>query len=89
MKEIEQRYNKSEETFRRILEAIPDLFLLVSTEGNFIDNSGKKEDFFVPPEEFIGKNITDVLPKEIGKNYIDPVISNAVANINFKIVLSR
>ncbi|MFX1256887.1 MAG: ATP-binding protein [Promethearchaeota archaeon] len=52
-----------EENFYRILKATPDLFFLVSSDGNFIEYFGDKEIFYMPHKEFRGKNLKDIMPK--------------------------
>ena len=57
----------SETKFRQIFESIPDLFFLVDEKSAIIDYRGKREEFYVPPEEFLGKKLVDVLPFDLGK----------------------
>ncbi|MHA1379670.1 MAG: PAS domain S-box protein [Candidatus Helarchaeota archaeon] len=64
---FEERLIESEEKFRRIFHAIPDLFFLIKSDSTVLDYSGKEEDFYIPPEEFLGKRITDIMPGELGK----------------------
>ena len=60
---------ESEVKFRTIFEAIPDLFLLISADGTYVDYKGKRDDFYVPPEEFIGKKIDDVIPTGLANRF--------------------
>ena len=66
-KRAERELRESEEKFRTIFESIPDLFFLLSKDTIILDYRGKEEDFYVPPKEFIGKKVYDVLPFELGK----------------------
>ena len=50
-----------------MIRAIPDIMFQFDKNGTFLNYSGNKEDFFVPPSEFLGKNIEDVLPTELAK----------------------
>ena len=68
-KVLEEQIQESEVKFRTIFEAIPDLFLLVSADGTYLDYKGKGEDFYIPPEEFIGKKIDDVIPKDLANRF--------------------
>lgn len=68
-KKIEQKLKESEEKFRKIFEAIPDLFLLIKKDSTIIDYSGNKEDFYVPPETFLGKKMLKILPENVCKLY--------------------
>ncbi|WP_204106585.1 MULTISPECIES: PAS domain S-box protein [Spirulina sp. CCY15215] len=51
-----------------IFEAIPDLFFRISAEGQFLDcKTSNFSDLYVPPEVFLGKQITEVLPEEVAQ----------------------
>ncbi|MDO6694712.1 EAL domain-containing protein [Aliiglaciecola sp. 3_MG-2023] len=53
-----------------IFEAIPDLFFLMEKDGRIIDyHTSKKEDLYVSPQQFIGKNMSEILPDEISKKF--------------------
>jgi PAS domain S-box-containing protein len=64
-KKTEQKLKESEEKFRRIFESIPDLFFLVSGEGIILDYKGNVEELDFPPENYLGKTISESLPKHI------------------------
>lgn len=70
---------KSEKKFRQIFESIPDLFLLVDENTTVIDYRGKKEEFFIPPEQFLSEKLSDILPFKLGKmakEYVSKTISS-------------
>ncbi len=49
-----------------ILAAIPDLMFILSAEGVFLEvNPGKEKELSMPPELFLNKNISEVLPESI------------------------
>ncbi|HOP04509.1 MAG TPA: PAS domain S-box protein [Tenuifilaceae bacterium] len=49
-----------------LLAAIPDLMFVFTREGIFEDYySSSLDDLLLPPEHFLGKHITDVLPNEL------------------------
>ncbi len=49
-----------------ILAAIPDLMFIFSAKGDFLEvKAGKDEDLALPTEHFLGKNIAEVLSKEL------------------------
>jgi len=60
-------------------EAIPDLFFLMEEDGSIIDyHASNKKNLYVPPAEFIGKPMADILPVEVAKlfkNNITKVIT--------------
>ncbi|MFX0030783.1 MAG: PAS domain S-box protein, partial [Candidatus Hermodarchaeota archaeon] len=64
-KKAEQELVESEEKFRTIFEAIPDIYFLVDHDTTILDYKGKEEDLYLPPELFLGKKLTDVMPVEI------------------------
>ena len=61
----EKKLKESEKKFRSIFEAIPDLYFLVDDNTTILDYKGKEEDLYLPPELFLGKKLTDVIPIEI------------------------
>jgi len=58
---------KSEAKLRAILEAIPDLMFHVNKDGTYLSYKGAKDDLYTDPEEFLGKKIGEVMPKEIAE----------------------
>lgn len=66
--ESEKKLSKSEEKNKAIIKAIPDLLFVVNNEGYFIDCVANDESLLLMPREnFIGKSLWEVLPKEISK----------------------
>jgi len=66
---------RSEDNLRRahaknqgILDAIPDLLLQVDDDGRFVDyHAYNPNDLAVPPEHFMGKTVTEVLPEPLAR----------------------
>ncbi len=57
-----------EEKSRAIIKAIPDILFTFDSNGVFIDTEAKDENILMlPKEEFIGKTISEVMPKEIAE----------------------
>jgi PAS domain S-box-containing protein len=69
----EHKLKESEEKFRTIFKAIPDLYFLVDHDTTILDYKGKEEDLYVPPELFLGKKLTEVMPIEIKKLSLNAV----------------
>ncbi len=67
LKEAEKELKKSEDRFKRVFEAIPDLFFIISKDGVILYFKGKENDLYVPPEEILGKKMTKILPPELAK----------------------
>lgn len=63
---------ESEERNRAILQAIPDLMFLQTRDGVYLDyHAQRREDLLVPPELFLGKNMRDVIPAPLAKNFLE------------------
>jgi len=57
---------KSETRNKAILEAIPDMMFITDNAGVFLDfHANQIQDLYVTPEDFMGKNITMVLPPNL------------------------
>lgn len=76
-KKTEELLKESERKFRTIFNSIPDLFFLVDDDSTILEYSGKKEDLYVPPEAFLGKKMTKVLPSDVTK-LIKTAINNTL-----------
>lgn len=62
----ERNLAKSEARNRAIIEAIPDLIFTLSKDGTFKDCMvSNEEDLMMPKEAFIGRNLIDILPREL------------------------
>ena len=61
-----QALQKSEARVRALLEAMPDTIFELSSDGVFIDYiSGSDSVTLMPPQDFLGQNIRDILPPEV------------------------
>ena len=61
-----ERLRDSEAKHQALLRAIPDLIFQVDTAGRFIDfQPGSSVRPIVPPEYFLGKSFSDVLPADV------------------------
>ncbi len=59
--------NKQEE-FEAIFKAMPDMFFLVDKHGRYLEFHGGSESRpLVPPEEFLGNNIEQIMPEEVAE----------------------
>lgn len=52
----------SEHHAHALIAAIPDMIFRINTEGVFMDYKAAKEDLYLSPELFIGKNISEIMP---------------------------
>jgi PAS domain S-box-containing protein len=64
----ERSLSASESRTRAILRAFPDLIFVLSRDGVFIESHcGSYTDLLMPPEEFKGRAMEDVLPPEMAR----------------------
>jgi len=64
----EAELSASGERMKVILSSLPDLIFRVDREGTFIDfHAPSLDQLAVPPEKFLGKRLSDVLPGEIAR----------------------
>lgn len=62
----EESQRRTEEKDRAILEALPDLMFLQTRDGVYVDfHCNNPADLLAAPEEFLGKNMSDILPPEL------------------------
>ncbi len=65
----EAALQSSESRHRAILKALPDLTFIQSPEGVYLDYSGDSSQLLVPPEEFLGRRMEDVLPADLAARF--------------------
>lgn len=57
-----------DEKLTAIFKALPDIIFTINSNGTFIDyNSSDPQKLLIPPENFLGKSITEVMPPEVAK----------------------
>lgn len=62
----EKAFKLSEERNVALLKAIPDLIFLIDREGTFLFyHAYEEKDLYVPPGQFIGKKMEEVLPPDL------------------------
>jgi len=60
----------SEARNRALLNAIPDLMFLLSRDGTYLDYHAKAPELLlVPPEQFLGRKVSDVFPPELASKF--------------------
>jgi len=68
----EDNLRKSEEHYRTLMKAIPDLMFRLDSKGRIIDyHADDVSMLFVPPEKFLGKKYYEVLPQNIADQYTE------------------
>jgi len=66
-RKTENDLKESEHKFKKIFEAIPDLFFLVAEDTTILDYKGEEDSLFLLPEKFLNKKLNEILPKDLGK----------------------
>ena len=76
-RELNDNYRKlatREDHIRGILEAIPDLYFVISKDGIFLEFHGSQtESLYAEPSYFIGKHIGDIFPEELTARFMQSV----------------
>jgi len=73
-KKTEEQLKESEEKTRAILSAIPDVLFQVKKDGTFLSYyAGNKDILYAKPDEFINKNIKEVLPEDLASRSIKSI----------------
>jgi len=69
----EQKLIDSEEKYRGIIEAVPDLFFLIGKDGSYLEYKGNPNFLYTTPEVFLGKNLLNILPKKEANLFLDAI----------------
>ena len=70
----EEKLIKSEKEKTAFLASIPDMIFWLDRKGKYLKTASKDKSLFILPEaEFIGRNITDILPEKHGRQAIEMV----------------
>jgi signal transduction histidine kinase len=65
------RRRRVEQRNDALLRTIPDLVFVMSPDGDFLEYHGSdRVPLFVPPEQFLGRNVREVLPPDIGQRVL-------------------
>ena len=69
-KQTEDRARRSWLVLDSVFQALPDLFFLMDANGTIRDYRAQKSGaLYVPPENFLGKRMQDVLPPELSAQF--------------------
>jgi PAS domain S-box-containing protein len=75
-KQAENALRRSEARTTAILRLVPDLMFVMSRDGVYVDYHARDHrDLFVPPEQFLGKTVFDVMPPDLA-----PIFAQAIAS---------
>lgn len=56
-----------------IVKALPDMIFLLSKDGRFLDIQGNDKSLYLPKSEFIGRYISDIMPKGIAIEALEKI----------------
>ncbi len=57
-----------------LLHAIPDMIFIIDTNGTYLDYyPGKNSEPYVPPSEFLGKTVNEIMPEQIAQQTMDHI----------------
>ena len=70
-KKAEAKLQKSEEKLRSILNSMSDLVFVLDEENRFVSYFVPTEDLFVQADDFVGKTLSEVMPKHISDLYMN------------------
>lgn len=71
-KEAEAELRHSEARNRAMLDAIPDLMFRFDRHGRILDyKGGDEQSLYLPPEEFLGQSVFEVLPPNVAAGFDD------------------
>ncbi len=76
-KRVEEALRKSEARHRALLSAMPDMMFRISKEGVYLEFIASKDDDtrpLFPPDEFLGKNIKEMLTDHVARQAMHYVL---------------
>ncbi|MFN8545102.1 MAG: CHASE domain-containing protein [Candidatus Binatia bacterium] len=63
LRQREARLRQATAEIAAVVQALPDLLFLVDGDGTILDwRAGRETDLYVPPTQFLGRRVRDVLP---------------------------
>ena len=80
----------SEARNRALLNAIPDVMFLLTRDGTYLDYHAKEKDLLVvPPEQFLGRNVSEVMPPELAAEFhkVFAQVSDKPTILEYKLAL--
>lgn len=72
---------ENEDLFSSFFEVTPDLFFLLDSDCTIKDyKATKSSDLYIPPEQFIGKRMDEILPEHIGSMFKESITGSRYRN---------
>jgi PAS domain S-box-containing protein len=92
LRRAEEALTESQAQYQAILSALPDLVFLLSRDGTYLDVHPRDDArLFVPPEQFLGKSVVDVMPPEFSSQFascVDQVLTQGSAQMDYSLVIN-
>lgn len=65
---------------KAVFRALPDLYFRLGSDGTILSyRAGRAADLYLPPEQFLGKRMQEVLPPDVGRQF-DEALSRVLEN---------
>lgn len=72
--QIRQKLMEQSIEFEVVFKALPDLYFRLDETGTILDyRAGKRSDLYAPPEQFLGKKVSDILPPTVVRGILNGV----------------
>ncbi len=76
-KQVEAELRQTSANLQAIFEAFPDLQFRLDIDGTVLDyHAGSTTELYIPPEQFLGKKVQDILPEGAAKQ-----VNTAIAQV--------
>jgi len=86
----EEALSKSEQKLRAIINSVPDIMFTIDKTGVILEHHTRDpKDLYVQPEEFLGRNLREILPAEVAEPALgkikDALLLNVEQRIEYKL----
>jgi PAS domain S-box-containing protein len=78
---------------QEIFQAFPDLYFRLDSDGTILSYYNKKNsELYLPPEDFLGKRMQDILPRNIGSKFLEAMLqvqkTNSLIAIEYFLIIA-
>jgi len=84
-RQAEETLRASEAKNRALLNAIPDMMFVINRDGTYLDfNPAQGQEPLLPPTEFLGKNVSEVIPPDLADqtmHYVEQTLQSGTPQI--------
>jgi PAS domain S-box-containing protein len=90
--EAEEALVESQDRYRAIVSALPDLTFLLDADGRYLDAHPRDErNLLMPADQFIGKHVTEVMPPDLAALFVPcfkQVASGGTAQADYSLTIN-